>query len=317
MKARTSFSARDQAMPLPTSTSGFLAFWSRSNAASIFSCGAIMRGGSGTRSTWVALSRSHLPGDDVVGHVEVAGTGTAIDRVPGRHLHVVGNARHALDAVRKLAERRGDQHLALLLEGAHAAAIGLRGAADQDHRPAVLLRVGETSEAVDDAWAGHRDARAGPARQIAVGPGRVGGGLLVAHADVGDAFFLRRCCDRADRKPDNPEQVIDALLLEAPRHQGSAVDFTHLFPPRDWHDFSRPDYALIAGSRKGFAERKRQLCIKNTIKQPTSTHLPQTTNAMRAAADVNRLRTRDQDGRRRVDHPLGCDEAAPGLEARS
>ena len=167
--------------------------------------------------------------DDVVGHVEVAGARTAIDRMTGGHLDVVGNARHALDAVRELAERRGDMHLALLLEGAHAAAIGLRGATDQDHRPAVLLCVGETGETVHDAWAGHRDARAGPARQIAVGPGRVGGGLLVAHADIGDAFFLRRCGDRADRKADNPEQVIDALLLEAPGHQCSAVDFAHTF----------------------------------------------------------------------------------------
>ena len=32
---------------------------------------------------------------------------------------------------------------------------------------------------------------------------------------------------------------------------------------------------------------------------------------------VKRLRTLDQDRRRRVDHPLGCDDAAPRLEARS
>ena len=32
---------------------------------------------------------------------------------------------------------------------------------------------------------------------------------------------------------------------------------------------------------------------------------------------VKRLRTVDQDRRRRVDHPLGCDDAAPRLEARS
>ena len=229
MKARTSSSARDHAMPLPTRTSGRLAFSSRSSAASTFSCGATMRGGSGTRSTCDDLVEVAFALDDVVGHVEIAGAGAAIDRVPGRHLDVVGNALHALDAVRELAERRGDQHLALFLEGAHAAAIGLRGAADQDHRPAVLLGVGETGETVHDARAGHRDAGAGAAGQIAVGPGRVGGGLLVAHADVGDAFLLRRRGDRADRKPDDPEQVIDALLLEAPRDQGSAVDFAHCF----------------------------------------------------------------------------------------
>ena len=40
-------------------------------------------------------------------------------------------------------------------------------------------------------------------------------------------------------KPDDPEQVIDALLFEAPRHQGSAVDFAHGFSPRDRLNFSR------------------------------------------------------------------------------
>ena len=35
------------------------------------------------------------------------------------------------------------------------------------------------------------------------------------------------------------------------------------------------------------------------------------------AIGVKRLRTVDQDRRRRVDHPLGCDDAAPRLEARS
>ena len=37
----------------------------------------------------------------------------------------------------------------------------------------------------------------------------------------------------------------------------------------------------------------------------------------KARKDVKRLRTVDQDRRRRVDHPLGCDDAAPRLEARS
>jgi hypothetical protein len=32
------------------------------------------------------------------------------------------------------------------------------------------------------------------------------------------------------RKADDPKQVIDALLLEAPRDQGSAIDFAHGFP---------------------------------------------------------------------------------------
>ena len=48
------------------------------------------------------------------------------------------------------------------------------------------------------------------------------------HVIRAESGAVLRCCgDRGDRKPDNPEQVIDALLLEAPRDQGSAVDFAH------------------------------------------------------------------------------------------
>jgi hypothetical protein len=133
--------------------------------------------------------------------------------------------------MREFAEGRGDQYLALFLEGAHGAAIGFRRAADQDHRPAILLRIGEAGEAVHDAGAGHDDAGAGAALQIAIGLRRIGRGLLVAHADIGDAFLLRGRGDRADRKPDDPEQMVDALLFEAPCHQGGAVDFAHAFPP--------------------------------------------------------------------------------------
>src|SRR5262249_2943075 len=156
----------------------------------------------------------------------------------------------ALDAVREFAERRGDQHLALFLECAHAAAIGLRGAAKQDHWPAILLGIGEAGEPVHHAGAGHNDAGAGAAGQIAVGLRRVGGGLLVAHADIGNAFLLCGYGDRGDRKPNDPEQVIDALLLEAPRYQGRAVDFAHAF----LLVLQAQDYALMARLRKGFAD---------------------------------------------------------------
>ena len=61
MKARTSSSPRDHAMPLPRMTSGRWAFSSRFSAASTFSAGATVRGGSGTRSASAILSSSHLP----------------------------------------------------------------------------------------------------------------------------------------------------------------------------------------------------------------------------------------------------------------
>src|SRR5262245_28132960 len=191
-------------------------------------------------------------GDDVVGHVEIGGAGATIDRVPGCHLDIIGDALHALDAVREFAERRGDEHLALFLECTHAAAIRLRGATQQQHWPAILLGIGEAGEAVHHARPGNDDAGAGPAGQIAVGLRRVGGGLLVAHADIGDAFLLRSRGNRGNRKPNDPEQVIDALLFEAPREQGSAVDFAHAFLLTE--RLQLRDYALIARPRKGVCQ---------------------------------------------------------------
>jgi hypothetical protein len=75
--------------------------------------------------------------------------------------HLVRYFAAPREFVGEFAERRGDQHLALFLESAHAAAIGLRGAAKQDHWPAILLGIGEAGETVHHAWAGHGNAGAG------------------------------------------------------------------------------------------------------------------------------------------------------------
>jgi hypothetical protein len=77
------------------------------------------------------------------------------------------------------------------------------------------------------AGPGDREAGAGPSREVAGGLGRVGGGLLVAHADVGDAKFPGGGRDRLHGKTDDPKHILDALLLEAPGHQGGAVDLAH------------------------------------------------------------------------------------------
>ncbi len=138
-----------------------------------------------------------------------------------------------LDPVRELAERGRAEHLALLLERAHAIAIGLRRAADQQHRPAILLGVGEAGDAVDDARAGHRDARARTAGQKADRARGIRRRLLVAHADIGDAVLLRGLGQRSDREPDDPEHVFDALLLKAFRQKVRAGDFCHIFLPKD------------------------------------------------------------------------------------
>src|SRR5262249_57568491 len=84
---------------------------------------------------------------------------------------------------------------------------------------------------------------------VGVGGGGVGGGMVVGNADIGNAFLLCGCGDRGDRKPNYPEQVIDALLFEAPRYQGCAVDFAHAL----LLVLQARDYALMARPRKGFA----------------------------------------------------------------
>ena len=205
-------------MPLPTMTSGRSADRSTSNARSTSSGIAWVRGGSGQRAGSSTLSLVDLSGDDVVRHVEIARAGPAVDRVPDRHLDIERDAVDVLDRVGELAERRGDQHLALFLERPHAVAPGLRRAADEDHRPAVLLRIGEAGEGVDDAGARHHEAGARAPGQIANGLRGIRGGLLVAHPDVGNPFLLRGRGDRLHRKPDDPEHELDALPFEAPRH---------------------------------------------------------------------------------------------------
>src|SRR5262249_59352936 len=118
-------------------------------------------------------------GNDVVGDVEVARARPPVDRVPDGHLDVERDAVDVLDRVRELAERRRDVDLPLFLEGPHAVAPRLRRAADQDHRPAVLLRVGEAGQGVDDAGARHDQAGAGAPGKVAEGRRALQAGLLV------------------------------------------------------------------------------------------------------------------------------------------
>ena len=84
---------------------------------------------------------------------------------------------------------------------------------------------------MDDARAGHDDTRARPAGQVADGAGGVGRGLLVAHANIGEADLLGGFGDGADGETDDAEHVFYALLLEAFRQQVGAFDFCHSVSP--------------------------------------------------------------------------------------
>src|ERR1700722_18722632 len=167
-------------------------------------------------------------GNDVVSNIEIGGAGPAVDRLPDRHLHVERDAVHMFDGVRPFAQWRRGQYLTLFLESAHAVAVGLRRATDQQHRPAILLRVREARETVDDAWTGHDDARAWAAGQVADGAGGIRCGLLVAHTDIGKAHLLRCLGERTNREPDHAEHELYALFLEAFRQQVGAFDLSHV-----------------------------------------------------------------------------------------
>ena len=77
---------------------------------------------------------------------------------------------------------------------------------------------------MNDAGAGDDDAGLGTANQVAGGLGRIGGGLLVAHADVLDALFLGIGGELPDREADDAEHVVNALLLERAGEQERAGD---------------------------------------------------------------------------------------------
>ena len=215
MNARTSSSARDQAMPLPMMTRGPLGRLERVEGGFDGFRGGLEAGRLRHRRGRGYVALVDLLADDVVRKIKVGGARPAVDGGSHRLLDEVGDAVRPIYLVGVLAVGGGGHHLALLLERAHAVLVGGRCPADVDHRPGVPLRVGETGEGVDDPRPADGEARPGAAGEVARRLGRVGGGLLVAHPDVVHPFLLGGGGDRLHRKSHHPEHVLHALLLEA------------------------------------------------------------------------------------------------------
>ena len=169
----------------------------------------------------------HFAADDVVREIQVNRARATVDGMAHGLVDIVGNAVDVLDGVGVLAIRRGELDLALFLETAHAVLVDRRCAPDQDHRPAVLLGVGESGEGVDDARSGYGEAGLRTAREVAGRVGGIAGRLFIAHADVGYAGLLCFSGHTLDREAHDPEHVVDALLLETARHELGAVDRCH------------------------------------------------------------------------------------------
>src|SRR5215204_967466 len=145
--------------------------------------------------------------------------------------------------MRILAERRGGQHLPLLLECAATVLVDGGGAADQDHRPGVLLGVCQAGERVNHTWPGDDSATLRTAGEVAGGLSSVGCRLLVAHAYVGNPLTLRPRRKDRNREAHHPEDKIDALLLQRARQQGRAIDRRRWIA--DGYRFRRHRFVLL------------------------------------------------------------------------
>ena len=77
---------------------------------------------------------------------------------------------------------------------------------------------------MDHPGARDRDARARSSGEVADGAGGVARRLLVAEAEVVDAFLLDRRRHAVDRIADDAERVLDALRLERLGDDGAAAD---------------------------------------------------------------------------------------------
>ena len=162
--------------------------------------------------------------------------------------------------MRVLGERVGRQHLGRLLERAHAVLVDTGRASDQQHRPAVRLRVRQPSQRVDHPRPGDDKARLRPPGEVAGRLRGVRSRLLVAHADVRDPLTLPSAGDRLHWETDDAEHVVDTLLLQAARHHRRAVDLRHVHTPQS--SFARVHLdpgAAASADRPLLPERRHEL----------------------------------------------------------
>ena len=94
-----------------------------------------------------------------------------------------------------------------------------RAAADQQHRRALELRIGDGGDAVGDAGPGGRERDPELAGEHGVRMRHVDGGALVAHIDDADAAPAELVPDRLDVPALQPEDAVDP----AARRRNSAI----------------------------------------------------------------------------------------------
>ena len=94
-----------------------------------------------------------------------------------------GHLAGGVESARLLGDRRDDREVVDLLQRAAAPAVGRCATADDDHRRAGELGLGDRRDPVGDAGPCGQDGQAGHPGQLAGGFGREGGGLFVSYVE--------------------------------------------------------------------------------------------------------------------------------------
>jgi len=181
----------------------------------------------GTASRKYDLVLFQLGRQEVVGKVEVDRTGSPADAGSHGLLDVEGNAARGVRSCGVFRVDAPELDLGGFLERAAALLVGVARAAEQDHRPAVGLRVREACDAVDHAGAGDREAGGRSTREIADCGCGVAGGLFVSHPEELDSLVLGGHGEPEYRESDDAEHLLDALFLQTAGEQGVSIDRGH------------------------------------------------------------------------------------------
>ena len=169
--------------------------------------------------------------DELRGKVQVDGAGAAVEGAPEGEVNVLGDARLAVDLRRPLARGRREGHLIRLLEGAEAALVARRGAAQHDQGHGALGGHVHGRDGVRERRPRADDEHARLPPRPAPGRGGEAGGDFMAAVHDGDPLALH-CRHDLDHGPrDHAEGRIDAGRLQLPRDDLSAVQFRHVAPP--------------------------------------------------------------------------------------
>ena len=159
----------------------------------------------------LALFRAGV--NDVARQVDVDGTGPPAQGFAHRRRDEARDQPDVGRAAGPLHEGAHVLHGRRLLEVAPRRQIERRGAAQQEHRPGVLLRVAQRGNRVRDAGSRDDECRPDMAAHIGSGLGGVSRRLFVAGADIAHPRTLRLLGHGHHGNAHHAKQLVDALVL--------------------------------------------------------------------------------------------------------